>query len=122
MSQSMYLVKRVSMVIGLPNFAIMSRRPGIGSNFVSKIPKKNYIYLNGYKKRLPRYYKDKLFTKEQKIYMREQTQIHVKRLYERELARLSAEGYAHPFAEYEQRQKFAATKKQRDLNYLKRKF
>lgn len=51
-------------------FATMSRRPGLGVNYLTpamvdwhKSGRKNYAVLNGVKRRLPRYYKEKIFSK-----------------------------------------------------------
>lgn len=52
-----------------PPFALMSRRPGIGSNYIETHKqwhvqgKRNYVQVNGIKGRIPRYYKDQLFSK-----------------------------------------------------------
>lgn len=52
-----------------PPFSIMSKRPGIGSNYVQthagwhKDDMRNYTQVKGEKRRLPRYLKDKIFTK-----------------------------------------------------------
>ena len=56
-----------------PEFQLFSK--GLGSNFSDDIavqrfylsdPSKNYVTVNGFKKPLPRYFKDKLFTDEDK--------------------------------------------------------
>lgn len=58
-------------------FSVMSRRPGIGANYISanghyhrgydeQGKQKFYIVDNGTKRRLPRYYKDRIFTREEK--------------------------------------------------------
>lgn len=51
-------------------FTIMSRRPGLGANYLSsamvawhKSDRKNYVILDGEKRHLPRYYKTKIFSK-----------------------------------------------------------
>lgn len=51
-------------------FSLMSRRPGLGSNYISeemiawhRSDRKNYTLLNGVKRHLPRYYKTKIFSK-----------------------------------------------------------
>lgn len=51
-------------------FAVMSRRPGLGSNYLSpamiawhKSDRKNYAIMDGQKRHLPRYYKEKIFSK-----------------------------------------------------------
>lgn len=51
-------------------FSIMSRKPGLGANYLSKAmiqwhrsDRKNYVVLNGVKRHLPRYYKTKIFSK-----------------------------------------------------------
>lgn len=51
-----------------PPFAIMSRKPGIGSNYLAshsswhRADNRNYVRVNGVLGRLPRYFKDKMFT------------------------------------------------------------
>lgn len=54
----------------VPPFALMSRKPGLGHNYLSpamrawhKSDRKNYVMLDGVKRHLPRYYKTKLFSK-----------------------------------------------------------
>lgn len=51
-------------------FTLMSRRPGLGVNYLTKSmidwhksDRKNYVIDNGQKKHLPRYYKNKIFSK-----------------------------------------------------------
>lgn len=49
-----------------PEFALMSRRPGIGHQYIKRIKDwhfdsdKNYLINNGYKQRIPKYYKDRI--------------------------------------------------------------
>lgn len=54
----------------VPPFTVMSRRPGLGANYLSpqmiawhKSDRKNYSILDGQKRHLPRYYKGKIFSK-----------------------------------------------------------
>lgn len=97
-----------------PPFALMSRRPGIGSSKIPFLPKRYYCFVNGHKKRLPRYYKDKMFTREDKIQMREKTLLSVERLYRADLAYLQEKGYTDTndaIAEYIERGRIASTKK-----------
>lgn len=96
-----------------PPFALMSRRPGLGWHYAEAFDsrlERNYIHLNGYKKRLPRFYKDKIYTKTQKERMREKTQQDVERLYNQTLEVLRLKGYPYPFEEYAKRAEHAATK------------
>jgi len=55
----------------IPEFALMSRKPGIGLAFVEKnknfLTEKNFCIVKGNKYNLPRYYVDKLFDDAQKI-------------------------------------------------------
>jgi len=51
-------------------FTLMSRRPGLGANYLTpamvewhKADRKNYAVLDGQKRHLPRYYKTKIFSK-----------------------------------------------------------
>lgn len=53
-----------------PPFSLMSLRPGLGHNYLSKAmvewhrsDRKNYAILDGVKRHLPRYYKTKIFSK-----------------------------------------------------------
>lgn len=93
-----------------PQFALMSRRPGIGFHKVVHLPKRNFVYLNGHKKRLPRYYKDKLLSKEEKNVMKEKTLSDVERLYQEELQYLRDKGYSEPVSEYAIREQQYLTK------------
>lgn len=104
-----------------PQFALMSRRPGIGFSKIDKLPKRNFVYLNGHKKRLPRYYKDKLLTKEEKKAMAEKTERAVELLYQMELQYLRDKGYSDPVTEYAIREQALAQKVVRNDN-VKRKF
>lgn len=54
----------------VPPFALMSRKPGLGANYMTpqmaawhKSDRRNYVILDGVKRHLPRYYKTKLFSK-----------------------------------------------------------
>ncbi|AXH74431.1 MAG: replication initiator protein [Microviridae sp.] len=54
----------------VPPFTTMSRRPGLGANYLTKSmiewhksDRKNYVIQDGQKKHLPRYYKNKIFSK-----------------------------------------------------------
>jgi hypothetical protein len=53
-----------------PPFALMSRKPGLGSNYLTdamiswhRSERKNYTVLDGQRRHLPRYYKTKIFSK-----------------------------------------------------------
>lgn len=62
-----------------PEFALMSRRPGIGSAYVGRAGSWNYengvLYCikDGYKQAMPRYYRKKIFTEDQLKLMAEET-------------------------------------------------
>lgn len=54
----------------VPPFALMSRKPGLGSNYLTpemrewhKADRKNYVIIDGRKRHLPRFYKTKIFSK-----------------------------------------------------------
>lgn len=63
--------KRVGMRNGRkPPFSTMSRKPGLGANYLSqpmiewhRSGRKNYVLLDGVPRHLPRYYKEKIFSK-----------------------------------------------------------
>lgn len=55
-----------------PPFALMSKRPGIGARYLETHSKwhlegmRNYAKINGYQTRLPRYYKDRIFSERER--------------------------------------------------------
>lgn len=77
-----------------PEFATMSRRPGIGINYAETTGKwhrensYNHIKNNGYKQRLPRYYKKKIFSLDQLEEINQQTDAHTAKTRWREILRL----------------------------------
>ncbi len=101
-----------------PEFATMSRRPGIGYDYVNEAgwwnKKNKYSYLinNGYKQKLPRYYKNKVFSEKEK----EEIAIASIKLadiqYKKEVERLQKQGYNNPEYELEKRQ-FIKAKQQK---------
>lgn len=55
-------------------FAVMSRKPGLGASYLSpqmvswhKADRRNYAVLDGAKRHLPRYYKEKIFSKVDRV-------------------------------------------------------
>lgn len=62
-----------------PEFALMSRRPGIGHAYVGRASSWNYengylyVIKDGYKQSMPRYYRKKIFTDDQLKRMAEET-------------------------------------------------
>ncbi len=69
-----YHVNRYNDVEGSePSFTLMSRNPGIGARYLKKMEKihdgnleRAYYQDGNYKKRLPRYYRDKLYTEDER--------------------------------------------------------
>lgn len=85
-------------------FALMSRRGGLGYQKITSLPKRNFLYLNGYKKRMPRFYKNKLMTKEERKALTETTLLTVAVQESKELERLRLLGYTCPATELKARQ------------------
>lgn len=77
-----------------PPKAYMSRRPGIGVNYLAThtlwhlAGKRNFTQVNGQIGRLPRYYKDKIFNMEQRYLMAQQALALSDQAYADEIARL----------------------------------
>lgn len=96
-------------------FCLMSRRPGLGSNYLSKdmvswhkSDRKNYVLLDGEKRHLPRYYKTKIFSKVDlvRIAVRDQKAVFKKMVeWIRHPKRMRM---ADPLAYYEEQRKIAA--------------
>lgn len=71
-----YVINKNAAYSGLdPPFSLMSRRPGIGARYLQTHYKwhrddmRNYAQVNGQLTRLPRFYKDRIFTKDEKFEM-----------------------------------------------------
>lgn len=79
-------------------FATMSRRPGIGANYVDRAKrwhrenKNNHVRNDGYIQRLPRYYKEKLFSEFERYDLSKESQKEAEERYWREYERLKALG------------------------------
>lgn len=92
-----YVINHTQKVHGrVPPFSLMSRRPGIGAHYLST--HKNYHHEArryysrqlGIYSRLPRFYKDKFFTKEERQGMAEDSEYESQVAYQQELLRLAA--------------------------------
>lgn len=76
-------------------FALMSRRPGIGNTYIQlttdwhRENKYTHIINNGYKQRMPKFYKDKIFSKEELQLLAEQNQEIYHTSYNNEVERLN---------------------------------
>jgi len=102
-----------------PPFATMSRKPGIGASYLThamkdwhKSGRKNYMLVDGQKRHLPRYYKEKIFSKIDLVRISNRAQRDSLESLRAELLRL---GKHHPNAmEYREEMRRAQAKKIRD--------
>ena len=103
-----------------PEFATMSRNPGIGYQYVERVGLWNrlngklYLVNNGFKQPLPRYYKEKVFSSVQKQVLQAEAISEADREYIREVVRLDKLGYDNPTQEYERRMYEKALKLMKD--------
>lgn len=95
-------------------FALMSRKPGIGHTYVERAKKWHqenqnlYVLNNGYKQNLPRYYKQKIFEEEQlKIIQEKHTHENQQKHWEK-LEALEKKGHKQPEKELKERRSHAA--------------
>lgn len=94
-----------------PPFALMSRRPGIGHNYLAThtlwhlAGMRNYTQVNGVISRLPRYYKDKIFYMHQRYELAKQAMEMSDEQYMEEIRRISAFDAA-PCEYYDERDRF----------------
>lgn len=85
-----------------PEFAIMSRKPGIGHSYLSRNGKWNkdngnvYVMNNGYAQRMPRYYKMKIFSEMERQQLAEEAMSEVDKQYWKEYQRLYDLGIEDP--------------------------
>lgn len=91
-----YVINRVGDYAGRePPFALMSRKPGIGANYLQSHKKwheseyKNYTQVDGVLARLPRYYKERLFEPWERAHMARVALARMEESYRLELQRLS---------------------------------
>lgn len=78
-----------------PPFSVMSRRPAIGHNYLTKemvewhrSDLRNYVLIDGAKRHLPRYYKQKIFTKRQQYVIAHKAQREILAALRKELLEL----------------------------------
>lgn len=89
-------------------FAFMSKNPGIGFNYLSTHSKyhtdakRYYSKQNGIYARLPRFFKDKMFTREQRLDMAESAEYDANKIYHEDVKKLSA-FHEDPYAYYAER-------------------
>lgn len=97
-----------------PEFCTMSRKPGIGFQYLKHNTKYHleneslHVINNGYKQKIPRFYKSKIFTPDQLKYLNEINQEKAIQSVFNEYERLQAQGYAQPVEEFKARIQAAA--------------
>lgn len=91
-------------------FALMSRRPGIGINYLSEPMMKwhreddrMYVINNGYKQAIPRYYRDKVFSPFERSLIQFTASHESERAYIEEIQRLIKLGHRDPYRYYADR-------------------
>lgn len=109
-------------MVNEPEFAVMSRNPGIGADYLMKNQKwfkqngNLFVLNNGYKQRMPRYYKDKVFNRVQKDVIGLKAIAEADKRYLEEIRTLEKYGYENPETEYQVRAYFHAKKVQEKAN------
>lgn len=99
-----------------PEFAQMSRRPAIGFQFLGKESKYSYdngfvhIMNNGYRQRMPRYYREKLFDEQTREILGEVMRAEAESKESEFLEQLRKDGYDDPDLELEKRIRAASEK------------
>lgn len=105
-----------------PEFATMSRRPGIGIQYVNRNADWNqdsgnvYVMNNGFAQRMPRYYKEKIFSPEARELLAEQGMVDFERAYWKEYNRLFDLGIKDPDAYMEKSNYLESLKVQKKAN------
>lgn len=88
----------------------MSRRPGIGLNYLTEPMLKwhreddrMYVIKDGYKQAIPRYYRDKIFDPFERSLIQFQASHESEKVYIQEIQRLLKLGHSDPYAYYAER-------------------
>lgn len=110
--------KKKSEYLGIePEFAVMSRKPGIGYQYVSRGTSdwnmnNGYLFINnnGYKQRMPRYFREKIFDKATLELLGEEMVAQSESRVSKEIERLSNLGYDDPYDELYRRTVASAEK------------
>lgn len=117
-----YVINRTEDYAGRePPFSFMSKRPGLGSDYLRthtgwhKDDLRNYTQVNGITRRLPRYYKDKIFTDYEKQKMAQRAIEQSDEAYVNEIRTLS-KFHQDPYHYYEERLTQAHTMIKSKLN------
>jgi len=100
-----HLNKDVNSVYPVPEFTLMSRRPAIGFQYIEpnmELHQSNlqtFVYQNGHKTLMPRYYKEKIFSKEQRFYIMANAQTETKQKTEQDEQYLKTKLFENPTEE-----------------------
>lgn len=111
-----HLNKDVQTIHPVPEFTLMSRRPAIGYQYIEpnmelhQTNLQTFVYQNGHKTLMPRYYKNKIFSKEQLFYIQSNSVSETQKRQEIETQYLAKKGFENPEEESFQRN-FAHAKK-----------
>lgn len=87
--------------------ALMSRDPGLGNSYLKQIEKnsdmykRGYVVMNGYKQAMPKYYKDRLYTDQQREILATNVLKENQLQFENEIINLAEQGYNDPWKEYD---------------------
>ena len=92
-----------------PEFAVMSRNPGIGAQYIDRCKDWNrnqeayFVMNNGFKQRMPRFFKEKIFSPEEREILSDLAMYEGEKAYWNEVERLEKLGYDNPEIEIERR-------------------
>lgn len=106
-----------------PPFALMSRRPGIGVNYIHSHATwhrdgfRNYTAINGNKFRIPRYYKEKMFSDQEREFLGSVALLEAQQEYDKEIDRLSRL-HDDPVSHYVERVKWASDNVKAKSNFF----
>lgn len=119
-----YVINRFNSPGREPPFATMSKKPGLGNCYLTpsmvefhRDGNVDFVSRNGRKAHMARYYRDRIFSADQRLSLRQSQMVEIERVYELEIERLRA-FHVNPYWYYDERRRYSESVIGSQLNYI----